>query len=193
MHLVIGGARSGKTAYAERVALATAERLQVPVTYIATGIALDAEMEARIARHQEARAREFLLCEFPRHLHENLAALDEREHGVLLIDCLSTYLGTLSYDLGDTSSEAMLFDAGMQLIEEIKRYPFPVVVVTTEVGMGIVPLYESARVYRDALGRVNAHFAEMATDVTWLMSGIALALKRNGDLSPCCEIWPMPR
>ncbi len=189
MHFIIGGARSGKTAYAERIALTTAAKLQLPVTYIATGVATDLEMEARIKRHRELRVAEFQLREFPRNLDEQLSTLNPRESGILLIDCLSTYLGTASYDQGDEMTEESLLDVALALLAAIEQYPWPIMVVSNEVGMGIVPLYESVRVYRDVLGRANARFAEIANDVTWHMAGFALSLKRDGVLSPCCEKW----
>lgn len=193
MHLVLGGARSGKTAYAEQVALTKAHFLQVPVTYVATGVAMDDEMAMRIERHRTLRDKEFQLVECPRNLDKQVAALDPKRSGVLLIDCLSTYLGTASYDGLESVPEEQLFLIVMKLLESLQEYPWPVIIVSNEVGMGIVPLYESARVYRDVLGRVNASFANRATDVTWMMAGMAVALKRDGTLSPFCELWPERR
>jgi len=199
MHLVLGGARSGKTAFAEEQALAHAELAGVPATYVATAVVTDVEMQTRIEQHRRSRSKRYETVERPRDLPEWLESIDPGFHGVIVLDCLSTYLGTVMYDAEATpggaelvtsehggflaeseGSETSLRRQGAKLACAFAEYPHPVFVVSNEVGSGIIPAYPSARLFRDVLGAWNAEFARAAEDVTLLVAGLPLALKRAG-------------
>ncbi|MCY0900673.1 MAG: bifunctional adenosylcobinamide kinase/adenosylcobinamide-phosphate guanylyltransferase [Firmicutes bacterium] len=204
MHLVLGGARSGKTGFAEEQALAHAQLAGVPATYVATAVITDGEMQRRIEQHRRSRSRRYQTVERPRDLEDWLESVDPGCHGVIVLDCLSTYLGTVMYDAESTTdgnpvagdhvglhaegeeregSETSLRRQGAKLACAIAAYPHPVFVVSNEVGSGIIPAYPSARLFRDVLGAWNAEFARVSEDVTLLVAGLPLALKRAGIVS----------
>ncbi|MCY0876077.1 MAG: bifunctional adenosylcobinamide kinase/adenosylcobinamide-phosphate guanylyltransferase [Firmicutes bacterium] len=180
IHLVLGGARSGKTRFAEEGALMQANQLTLPACYVATGVRTDEEMEQRIETHQATRSQLFETVERPRGLAQWLTDGATQEPAVLLIDCLATYLGTLLFDAGETLSQSLLLAQGVKLLEAFAAYPYPLWVVSNEVGMGIVPAYASTRLYRDVLGRLNSELAQVAHDVTFLVAGLPMPLKRRG-------------
>jgi len=181
IHFILGGARSGKTSYTEAQALSQADKLGLCAVYVATGVATDDEMKRRIDLHRIERCARYRTVEVPRELMQWVSAAATRGgEGVLVIDCLATYLGTALFDAGEQVQEADLLDAGERLIRALIAYPHPVWVVSNEVGMGIVPAYASARLYRDVLGRWNRLFAEAAGDVTLLVAGLPWPLKRGG-------------
>lgn len=193
IHLVLGGARSGKSSYAERTALSAAEREGALPLYVATGVATDAEMAERIARHRKNRAGAFNLLERSVELPDWLRTVG-RSHPVLLLDCLGTYLGNELHARGDSATEDELDELGGELCSAAAVHPGAVCVVSNEVGAGIVPAYPLARLYRDVLGRWNARFAAAAQDVTLMVAGIPVALKRNGQYAVIAAAegdWPV--
>jgi len=163
--LITGGARSGKSVRAEARARAFAGR---PV-YIATAEALDAEMADRIARHRARRGNEWLERETPLEL---VAALDETDDGgARLVDCLTLWLSNLLHAGRDwTSATAALADA-------LARQRSPVVLVTNEVGLGIVPDNALARRFRDAAGIMNQTIARAADEVEFVVAGLPVRIK----------------
>ena len=163
--LITGGARSGKSVRAEARARAFAGK---PV-YIATAEALDAEMADRIARHRARRGNEWLERETPLEL---VAALDETDGGgARLVDCLTLWLSNLLHAGRDwTSATAALADA-------LARQRSPVVLVTNEVGLGIVPDNELARRFRDAAGTMNQMIARAADEVEFVVAGLPVRVK----------------
>jgi len=163
--LITGGARSGKSVRAEARARAFAGK---PV-YIATAEALDAEMADRIARHRARRGNEWLERETPLEL---VAALDETDGGgARLVDCLTLWLSNLLHAGRDwTSATAALADA-------LARQRSPVVLVTNEVGLGIVPDNELARRFRDAAGIMNQMIARAADEVEFVVAGLPVRIK----------------
>ena len=163
--LITGGARSGKSVRAEARARAFAGK---PV-YIATAEALDAEMADRIARHRARRGNEWLERETPLEL---VAALDETDGGgARLVDCLTLWLSNLLHAGRDwTSATAALADA-------LARQRSPVVLVTNEVGLGIVPDNELARRFRDAAGIMNQMIARSADEVEFVVAGLPVRIK----------------
>ncbi|KUO95473.1 bifunctional adenosylcobinamide kinase/adenosylcobinamide-phosphate guanylyltransferase [Ferroacidibacillus organovorans] len=174
-HLVLGGARSGKTAFAERVTLTLAENARGTPVYIATAVATDQEMRARIERHVQLRDSRFVTREAPRDLLTIVDTLSP--NAVCLIDCLATYMGTLWYDACDRVSEEGLLAEGLALLEGLAQRASRFVIVSNEVGMGIVPESAEVRMYRDALGRWNALAAALAARVTLTVAGIPLQVK----------------
>jgi len=165
--LVGGGVRSGKSAFA----LALARTLGPRRAFVATAQAWDAEMAARIAAHRAERAGDFETIEEPLDL---LAAL-ERARGVdvLLLDCLTLWLSNL---LGRGDSEAAIAAQVGELADALRDAPFPIIVVTNEVGMGIVPESALGRAFRDVAGRAHRAIAARADRVYFAMLGTMLRL-----------------
>lgn len=166
--LVLGGARSGKSAFAERLAT-SADR---PRTYIATGQAFDLEMEARIAQHRSDRGPDWQTIEAPLDI---LLALTEVNHGsVVLVDCLTLWLSNLMLADANIESEIRILLAGLATASK------PIVFVSNEVGMGLVPDNQLGRRFRDAQGILNRQIAERAGLAVFVAAGLPLPLK--GDL-----------
>jgi adenosylcobinamide kinase / adenosylcobinamide-phosphate guanylyltransferase len=162
---VTGGARSGKS----RFALARATEIGgEAVTFIATAQALDAEMRERIATHRLERNPHWQTLEEPVNLS---AALGQASHEVVVLDCLSLWVANLM--LSGLAEAAILEEAAQVSSSQRKR----LIVVSNEVGFGIVPDNALARTYRDVLGRVNQTFAVTASEAHLLVSGLPLRLK----------------
>ncbi|MEC7761901.1 MAG: bifunctional adenosylcobinamide kinase/adenosylcobinamide-phosphate guanylyltransferase [Pseudomonadota bacterium] len=166
--LIVGGAASGKSAYAERLMQATGR----PMTYVATAQAFDDEMRAKISDHQARRGEGWTTVEAPLDI---VPALKEaRAESVVLVDCMTLWL--TNHLLGETDlahEEARALDA-------LSTSPAPVVVVSNEVGAGIVPENALARRFRGAQGRLNQALATRADLVVTVIAGLPLAIK--GDL-----------
>jgi len=163
--LITGGARSGKSTRAEARVRAYAGR---PV-YIATAEPLDDEMRARIARHRTRRGSEWLERETPLEL---VAALEETDGGgARLVDCLTLWLSNLLHAERDWEREGSL------LAETLGRQESPVVLVTNEVGLGIVPDNALARRFRDAAGLLNQMVAQVADEVEFVVAGLPMRVK----------------
>ena len=163
--LIIGGASSGKSAYAERLALSTG---LTPV-YLATGQAIDGEMSDKIAVHQARRGPEWQLIEAPLSLKKPLATLTANH--VVLLDCLTLWLSNhleLNHNI-EEKTEALL--------NSIASSEASVIAVSNELGLGLVPIAPLGRVFRDAQGRLNQRFAEAASNVTFIAAGLPLSLK----------------
>jgi adenosyl cobinamide kinase/adenosyl cobinamide phosphate guanylyltransferase len=161
--LLIGGARSGKS----RLALERAEREGKPVSFIATGEAFDGEMTERIERHKAERPYAWATIEEPVELARALASVPA---GVTaIVDCLSLWVANV-FELEPV--EALSAAAARAAAER----PGLTIAVTNEVGMGIVPDNALARAYRDALGRVNAEWAEAADEAHLVVAGRTLSL-----------------
>ena len=163
--LITGGARSGKSARAEARARTYPGR---PV-YIATAEALDGEMRERIARHRARRGDEWLEHETPLELVAALAATDGG--GARLVDCLTLWLSNLMHAQRHWSQEAA------HLVEALRAQKSPVVLVTNEVGLGIVPDNALARRFRDAAGIMNQMVAAAADEVEFVVAGLPMRVK----------------
>lgn len=181
MILITGGARSGKSSLAERLAAQAGER----VFYIATSVVTDAEMAERVALHRASRPAHWRTWEGYRHLG---AVLDKQvEPGeVVMLECITTLITNLLFELaGDTPPEQMDFaslevEIGQQitdLLAACTRSRAPVYLVTNELGMGIVPDNRLARHFRDIAGRVNQRLAAAADEVFLVVSGIEVKIK----------------
>jgi adenosylcobinamide kinase/adenosylcobinamide-phosphate guanylyltransferase len=165
-----GGARSGKSARAEQYAA----RLSQPVVYIATAEARDDEMRDRIDAHRRRRPADWTTLEAPETV---AAALAEMKPGtVVLLDCLALLVSNLL--LAHEASPEPAVDAQIAAILHVARErDLTLLVVTNEVGMGIVPVYPLGRVYRDLLGRANQQVAAVAEEVYVMICGIPVELK----------------
>ncbi len=168
--LVTGGSRSGKTAYAQRLALPFQHR-----TYVATAEALDAEMADRIRRHRENRADHFTTVEEPIDLAGALTRLPAGCE-VALIDCLTVWLGNLMHRHGPQSEPYAELDA---FVTALRSPPCPLIIVTNEIGSGIVPPDPATRCFRDHAGWLNQRVALLANRVVLVACGLPLALKGN--------------
>jgi adenosylcobinamide kinase/adenosylcobinamide-phosphate guanylyltransferase len=173
--LVTGGARSGKSDFAQQLAGATGEE----VVFIATAEALDEDMARRIAAHRQARPAAWLTIECPRRLDEALRSVGSAR--TVVVDCLTMLVSNVLLSLGD---EPNAEDAAQSVNEEVrllidvgKKFSGTVIVVTNEVGLGIVPANPLARLFRDLLGRANAALAQEADLVYLMVSGLPLEIK----------------
>jgi adenosylcobinamide kinase/adenosylcobinamide-phosphate guanylyltransferase len=163
--LITGGARSGKSVRAESRALSFAGQ---PL-YIATAEALDAEMRERIARHRARRGSQWRERETPLEL---VTALTETDGGgARLVDCLTLWLSNLMHAGRDWASETAA------LTKTLAAQSSPVVLVTNEVGLGIVPDNALARKFRDAAGLMNQMVARVADEVEFVVSGLPMRVK----------------
>jgi adenosylcobinamide kinase/adenosylcobinamide-phosphate guanylyltransferase len=171
--LVTGGARSGKSGYAER----RAAELGGEVTYIATAEALDEEMARRIARHRAERPAAWRTSESPRGAG---AVVGSAATPTVLVDCM-TVLASNALLAAEAQGEEAALAAVVAEAEALRdaalAHAGTVVVVTNEVGMGVHPPTSLGRWYRDALGRANALLAAAADEVVLLVSGIPLRIK----------------
>jgi adenosylcobinamide kinase/adenosylcobinamide-phosphate guanylyltransferase len=168
--LITGPSRGGKTA----LALHLAARYAPPRIYLATAQALDQEMALRIRRHREERGRDFETLEEPLDLVRALKGLD-RSFTVVIIDCLTLWLSNLLGKWGDREDEVQ--EAAGSLIRFLSNFPVPTVIISNEVGWGIVPENALARRFRDLSGKANQELAASADRVILSVAGIPLVLK----------------
>jgi adenosylcobinamide kinase/adenosylcobinamide-phosphate guanylyltransferase len=168
--LVIGGCRSGKSTYA----LQTAENIDGnKKIFVATCLPQDNEMMQRVARHQKDRGQHWTTIEEPLYLPEIISEQGPNAD-VMLIDCLTLWVSNL---LIKTADEKKWEEIVSLLIDALKTAACPLVVVSNEVGTGIVPENELARQYRDIIGHVNQAVAKTAGKVVWMVAGIPVVVK----------------
>ena len=168
--LVTGGAKSGKS----RVSLDICNRPSGKKIFIATAQALDEEMKERIERHQRERGEEWLTIEEPVKVAEKIRELDSRGT-VILIDCLTLWISNLIMKHGE--SIQTVHESLDALIKQLERTKGSIILVSNEVGMGIVPENDLARNYRDMAGSLNQRIAAIACKVVVVIAGIPLILK----------------
>ena len=168
--LVTGGARSGKSSFAEK----RIKQLGSSLVYIATSEIIDSEMEKRVAEHQARRGSEWQTLHAPLKLAEALSETDGK--GPCLVDCLTIWLNNLIFHNENT------IVATKELIKVLEQRSDPVVLVTNEVGSGIVPENALARQFRDEAGRMNQIIAQVADEVFVSIAGIPLQIKPNPKL-----------
>lgn len=171
---ILGGARSGKSAYAERLAGESG----LPVTYIATARIGDSEFAERVKHHRERRPAHWTLLEAPLDLAGALRDADAQGHCVL-IDCLTLWLANLLCPPDATPDAApplphAAFDAFDRALADVRG---KVIVVSNEIGLGVVPLGSVTRLYVDELGRLNQRVAAASTRAVLMAAGLPLALK----------------
>jgi adenosylcobinamide kinase / adenosylcobinamide-phosphate guanylyltransferase len=167
--LLIGGSvRSGKTAFA----LACARRLGGRRVYLATAEAGDGEMARRIEAHRSERGADFATVEEPVHLMDTLSQIESCD--VVVVDCLTLWLSNVM--LREESPLAASRKAD-ELASAAGRFPFHLVLVTNEVGMGIVPETELGRMFRDVAGRAHQRLAQVADEIYFAALGVMLRLR----------------
>lgn len=178
--LCSGGARSGKSEFAEQLALSLKGRK----AYVATGQAFDDEMKDRIKKHQLRRGKEWITFEIPLHLHENWEQI-KNVSDVILIDCLTMFTSNHVFAHGDINTqedanriESIILRELRLLLQEINNSNDKTVIfVTNEIGLGIVPENKLARYFRDITGRVNREVASAANKMYLTISGVTIELK----------------
>ena len=164
--LILGGARSGKSARAQALAEAAGRRR----CYVATAEAFDDEMTQRIAAHQAARGAGWSTLEVPLDLADAISGAGQASD-VVLIDCLTLWLSNLMHHERDIADETG------RLLTAARACPVPVIAVSNEVGLSIVPENPLARAFRDAQGRLNQDVAGAADIVELVTAGLPLKLK----------------
>jgi adenosylcobinamide kinase/adenosylcobinamide-phosphate guanylyltransferase len=164
--LVLGGARSGKSGFSERLAHETILERH----YIATGRAYDDEMRERISRHRADRGDDWQTHEVPLELTASLADLDGKGR-VVLVDCLTLWVTNLMMDERGIDPEVI------SLVEQLRKSSGRVILVSNEVGLGIVPDNKMARDFRDHAGRLHQKIATVADEVFFVAAGLPLKMK----------------
>ena len=167
--LVLGGARSGKSAFAQAAAEARAAETGGRLVMIATAQAFDSEMAERIARHREDRGPAWTTLDAPLDLAGALAGLGAAD--VVVVDCLTLWLSNLMLDERDVAA------AAAELVETVGRFEGALWLVSNEVGFGIVPDNALARRFRDEAGRLHQALALAVDAVTLVVAGLSLRLK----------------
>jgi adenosylcobinamide kinase/adenosylcobinamide-phosphate guanylyltransferase len=175
---ILGGARSGKSSYAQRLA----EKHGGQVALIATATTSDEEMAARIRKHQNERPPGWITREIPQGVAAALK-VDPLRADVILLDCLTLLVSNLL--LQDSESEVNEASAALPLESEITALLATVrdsravwIIVSNEVGLGLVPPYPLGRIYRDLLGRANQQVAAIADEVFWMVAGIPVPIEQ---------------
>jgi adenosylcobinamide kinase / adenosylcobinamide-phosphate guanylyltransferase len=160
-----GGSRSGKSRYALELARS---RFGSKRYFLATAEPLDGEMVDRIERHREERGSEFVTIEEPREIDRAILAL-QGSADVIVVDCLTLWISNMMF----AERDAEIYDR----LARIEACPVPCILVTNEVGSGIVPENALARRFRDLAGSVNQRAAALATEAYFMAFGIAMRLK----------------
>jgi adenosylcobinamide kinase/adenosylcobinamide-phosphate guanylyltransferase len=177
MTLILGGARSGKSAYAQKIAEATA----APVLYIATATASDSEMAARIATHRASRPAHWQTFEAPRQIGAALRSTSQNAQ-VILLDCVTLLVNNILMALPESVAEPeaqVAVDAEIsELLTTYEQTAAHWIIVSNEVGLGLVPPYPLGRLYRDLLGRTNQRLAQIADQVVLMVAGLPLIIKQ---------------
>ncbi len=176
--LILGGARSGKTGFAERLAM----RLGKSPAYLATATALDREMRERVQTHQAQRSVRFTTIEEPIELTSAIVTA-ARSNDVILVDCLTLWITNL---LGSGIDVAAAVDELTATLAELTTSR--VILVSNEVGLGIVPDNALARTFRDLSGSAHQRLAEICNHAYFVVAGLPMVLK--GDPPPTAEPEP---
>lgn len=173
--LILGGVRSGKSDYAQKML----EEKGGPVLFVATATVGDAEMAQRIRAHQAGRPARWVTLEVSRHVG---AAIRKNDFaGNILLDCLTLLASNVMMEFPEPVDEKAYSRAVQEEIDELlEAYHTQAgewVIVSNEVGLGVVPAYEMGRYYRDALGRANQQLAAAADRVIFMVAGIPMVVK----------------
>ena len=182
VHLITGGARSGKSAYAEQLA-AQAEAAGQQIIYIATSAGNDAEMQRRVALHRQQRPAHWVTVESPLQLAAALQQWNQAQYWIL-VDCLTVWLSNLLFsgdqhfpETGLITPPAIVAEQRAALLEQLTDSLADVTLVSNEVGLGIIPMGAVTRWYVDEAGRLNQAVAKVAQQVTLVVAGLPLPLK----------------
>jgi len=175
-YLVLGGARSGRSSFAEQQALcALAACSNGRLHYIATATYLDDEMRDRIAHHKGRRREEWIEHEVPVELAAKLQSFEQDD--VVLVDCLTLWLNNVIFELGDDATNTQVGAVIESLVASVEQSPAQVIMVSNELGLGVVPLGKVSRLFVDNAGRMNQALARVVEHVTLIAAGLQLHLK----------------
>lgn len=178
---ITGGARSGKSSYAEKLAKEKGGK----VTYIATSIPFDEGMENRIQKHKNRRPKNWMTIERYRDFDCVEGSEEYQETDLFLVDCITVMINNLMFYSGldfDTCTPAEVDELEKEIQEEVEKLLVlarekDMIIVSNEVGMGLVPAYKVGSYYRDIAGRINQLIASRANEVFFIVSGLPIKLK----------------
>ncbi|MPM19411.1 Bifunctional adenosylcobalamin biosynthesis protein CobU [bioreactor metagenome] len=180
--LVTGGARSGKSNFAEKLCIDQNNS----TAYIATSIPFDDEMKDRVKKHKESRHQDWKTYEIYKDIYSIIKEISNN-HETVILDCVTLLVNNLmfTYDMDIDKAnqeeinelEKYIKDQVKKLIEEIKKTNLYFVVVTNELGMAVVPANKLSRVYTDIVGRINQQIASQSDEVYFVVSGIPMKIK----------------
>ncbi|ENX15383.1 hypothetical protein F895_01929 [Acinetobacter sp. CIP 64.2] len=168
LQLILGGARSGKSRLAEQIAKDTG----LSVIYIATAQALDAEMQQRIAHHQQQRPAHWQVLEEPIYLADQLLQCDQANQ-LILVDCLTLWLSNLLL----AEDPAFQSQQMQKLFEVLPQLKSQIILVSNETGLGVVPMGEISRRFVDEAGRLHQTLGQLADKVVFCVAGFPMILK----------------
>ena len=168
IQLILGGARSGKSRFAEQAA----KDSNLNVTYIATAQAFDREMQARIDHHQAQRPKHWTVIEEPLYLAECLMRVDEPNQ-LILVDCLTLWMSNLlMHENAELQSQECL-----KLLEVLPTLQSELILVSNETGLGVIPMGEISRKFVDESGRLHQQLGQIADKVVFCVAGFPMMLK----------------
>ncbi len=178
---ITGGARSGKSTYAERLAKESGKK----ITYVATSIAFDEGMKNRIQKHQDQRPKEWPTIERYCDFHEVVGTKEYEQSQILLVDCITVMICNLMFYSNldfDHCSPEEVDELEKTIIGEVEKLLLlsegkELIIVSNELGMGLVPAYKMGSYYRDIVGRINQLVASKADEVFLIVSGLQIKLK----------------
>ena len=178
--LIIGGARSGKSSFAQELAL----KLGEPVLFVATAMAGDEEMQHRIEEHQRTRSAAWSTLEVTTHVGSQIFSKIGRAR-VVVVDCITLLVNNIFSQYShqtDEQIDASLIEKEViaeisELVEYINQIEASFIIVTNEVGLGLVPTSRLGRLYRDLLGRANQLLAERADEIYLMVAGLPVKIK----------------
>jgi adenosylcobinamide kinase/adenosylcobinamide-phosphate guanylyltransferase len=175
---ILGGCRSGKSRHALELANKFTENQKI---FIATCIPSDEEMKQRVAHHQKDRGKSWKTLEVPIHLPEAISKNSSQCH-VILVDCITLWVSNLLLEM-QISGMNDIIEPINRLIHSLETAQCSVILVSNEVGTGIVPENQLARLFRDITGMVNQKLAACADKVIWMVAGIPVTLKPKSKTS----------
>lgn len=180
--LVTGGARSGKSNFAESLC----RDRNNSTAYIATSVAFDDEMKERVRKHQESRPKEWKTYEIYKDIYTIIEEIG-KNHETVILDCVTLLVNNLMFSSGldiDTATEQeineledYIKDQVNKLIAEVRKTNLYFVMVTNEIGLGVVPSYKLGRVYCDFVGRINQLLGKLSDEVHFVVCGIPMKIK----------------
>jgi len=168
---ITGGARSGKSSFAEKLASTPGN----DVVFFATAEALDKEMADRIKKHKSKRSRTWRTVEEP--ININILNEFKNFEGAVILDCITLWLSNMMHKFGIEEVEDRILEDIWTLLKTVKTSKFTLIVVSNELGLGIVPENRLAREFRDIAGKCNQLIARVADEVYFMISGIELKIK----------------
>ena len=169
--LITGGARSGKSSFAEKLA----STLGKDVLFLATAEAMDKEMADRIKKHKSKRSSTWKTVEEP--ININILNKFKNFEGAVILDCITLWLSNMIHKFGIEGAEDRILGDIRTLLKTVKTSKFTLILVSNELGLGIVPKNRLGREFRDIAGKCNQLIARMADEVYFMISGIELKIK----------------